>query len=225
MIAVRIGNCDKGGRPNGKQVGLCYMIGYLKGELTEIRESYVVIEVGNIGYEVSLPSSSILELPGKGSIVKLYTYLHVREDAIGLYGFLTKDDLEMFKLLITVNGIGPRGALGILSTISADDIRFAVLAEDAMTIAKAPGIGNKTASKLILELKDKFKLETAFEQKLMNQEEKRAGSGIYGLKEEAIQALTVLGYSASDALKIVNQVDITEDMTSEQLLKLCLKKM
>jgi Holliday junction DNA helicase RuvA len=124
-----------------------------------------------------------------------------------------------------VNGIGPRGALGILSAITADDIRFAVLAEDAKTIAKAPGIGNKTASKLILELKDKFKLETAFEQKLMNQAEKQAGSGIYSLKEEAIQALTVLGYSASDALKIVNQVEITEDMTSEQLLKLCLKKM
>lgn len=201
------------------------MIGYLKGELTEIKESYVVIEVGNIGYEVALPSSAILELPGKGSTVKLYTYLHVREDAIGLFGFLTKDDLEMFKLLITVNGIGPRGALGILSFITADDIRFAVLAEDAKTIAKAPGIGNKTASKLILELKDKFKLETAFEQKMMNQAEQQAGSGIYSLKEEAIQALTVLGYSSSDALKIVNQVEITEDMTSEQLLKLCLKKM
>jgi len=201
------------------------MIGYLKGELEEIKESYVVIEVGNIGYEVYLPSSSILELPSKGTTVKLYTYLHVREDAIGLFGFLTKDDLEMFKLLITVNGIGPKGALGILSAISADEIRFAVLAEDAKTIAKAPGIGNKTASKLILELKDKFKLETAFEQKLINQAEKREASGIFGKKEEAIQALTVLGYSGSEALKIVNQIDITEEMTSEELLKLCLKKM
>ncbi len=201
------------------------MIGYLKGELAEIKEGYVVIEVGNIGYEVALPSKTIMELPCKGSAVKLYTYLHVREDAISLFGFLTKDDLEVFKLLITVNGIGPKGALGILSTITADDIRFAVLAEDAKTIAKAPGIGNKTASKLILELKDKFKLETAFEQKLMNLTESRTDSGIYSLKEEALQALTVLGYSASDALKIVNQVEITEDMTSEQLLKLCLKKM
>lgn len=151
--------------------------------------------------------------------------MHVREDAIGLFGFLTKDDLDMFKLLITVNGIGPKGALGILSAISADDIRFAVLAEDAKAIAKAPGIGNKTASKLILELKDKFKLETAFEQRVINQEEKRNGTGIFALKDETIQALTVLGYSASDALKIVNQIEITEDMTSEQILKLCLKKM
>ena len=201
------------------------MIGYLKGELAEVKENYVVLEVGNIGYEVYLPSSSIMELPSKGTAVKLYTYLHVREDAISLFGFLTKDDLEMFKLLITVNGIGPKGALGILSAISADDIRFAVLAEDAKAISKAPGIGSKTAGKLILELKDKFKLETAFEQKLINQSEKREGAGIFGKREEAIQALTVLGYSGSDVLKIVNQVDITEDMSSEQILKLCLKKM
>lgn len=201
------------------------MIGYLKGELAELKESYVVLEVGNIGYEVYLPNSAILELPVKGSEVKLYTYLHVREDALILFGFLTKDDLEMFKLLITVNGIGPKGALGMLSAISADEIRFAVLAEDAKAIAKAPGIGNKTASKLILELKDKFKLETAFEQRLNNQAEKREGAGLVGKREEAIQALTVLGYSASESLKTVNQIELTEDMSSEEILKLCLKKM
>jgi Holliday junction DNA helicase RuvA len=201
------------------------MIGYLKGELAEIKESYVVLEVGNIGYEVYLPASAIMELPAKGSTIKLYTYLHVREDAIGLFGFPTKDDLEMFKLLITVNGIGPKGALGILSAISADEIRFAVLAEDVKTIAKAPGIGNKTAGKMVLELKDKFKLETAFEQRLLNQSDNKGGSGIFSKREEAIQALTVLGYSGSDALKIVNLIDITEDMTAEEILKLCLKKM
>ncbi len=207
------------------------MISYLKGELAEVKENYVVIEVGNIGYEVYLPSSSIMELPSRGSNIKIYTYLHVREDALSLFGFLTKDDLEMFKLLITVNGIGPKGALGILSAISADDIRFAVLAEDAKLIAKAPGIGTKTAGKLILELKDKFKLETAFEQRFINQEEKNSASGIHGIqafqrkREEAVQALTVLGYSASESLKIVNQVEITEDMTSEEILKNCLKKM
>jgi len=184
-----------------------------------------VLEVANIGNEVSLPSSSIIQLPAMGSTVKIYTYMHVREDAIGLFGFLTKDDLEMFKLLITVNGLGPKGALGILSFISADDIRFAVLADDAKTISKAPGIGTKTASKLILELKDKFKLESAFEQRIINQGDKGTRSGVANLKDEAVQALTVLGYSASDALKIVNQVEITEGMTSEEILKLCLKKM
>lgn len=200
------------------------MISFLKGEIAQIAESYVMIEVNNIGYEVNLPSSSLLMLPPKGSTIMLYTYLHVREDALNLYGFLTKDDLEMFKLLITVNGIGPKGALGILSAISADDIRFAVLAEDAKAIAKAPGIGNKTASKLILELKDKFKLESAFEQRLMNQSLK-SDSSILSKKEEAIQALTVLGYSGSEALKIVNDIEITEELSSEDILKLCLKKM
>ncbi|HHX12232.1 MAG TPA: Holliday junction branch migration protein RuvA [Clostridiales bacterium] len=201
------------------------MINYLKGELSELKDNYVIIDVNNIGYEVSLPSSTIALLPPVGSDIKIYTYLHVREDAMSLYGFKSKDDLEMFKLLITVNGIGPKGALGILSTISSDEIRFAVLAEDTATISKAPGVGKKTASKLILELKDKFKLETAFEQKLQNQGESAQTNSISGMKEEAVSALTVLGYSAAESLRIVNAIDITEDMTSEDILKLSLKKM
>ncbi|NLK74628.1 MAG: Holliday junction branch migration protein RuvA [Clostridiales bacterium] len=204
------------------------MISYLKGELTEINESYIVIEVGNIGYEVALPASSIMELPPRGSAVKIYTYMHVREDAIGLFGFLTKDDMEMFRLLITVNGIGPRTALGILSAITADELRFAILAEDVKKISKAPGIGNKTASKMILELKDKIKLEDAFEKQLINKETKKSNGNtnrILGLRDEAIQALTVLGYSSSDAFKIVSGIDIEEDMQVEDILKLSLKRM
>lgn len=201
------------------------MIGFVKGELADIKENYVILEAGNIGYEINLPSSTILELPPRNSTIKLYTYLHVREDILCLYGFLTKDDLEMFKMLITVNGIGPKGAIGILSGISADEIRFAVLAEDTKTISKAPGIGPKTASKIILELKDKFKLDTVFEQKLQNQAGKLDTESIYGKREEAVQALTALGYSSTDAYKIVTQIDITEDMTTENILKLCLKKM
>lgn len=201
------------------------MINYLKGELSELKDNYIIVEVNNIGYEVSLPSSTIAQLPPIGSNIKIYTYLHVREDAMSLYGFKSKDDLEMFKLLITVNGIGPKGALGILSAITADEIRFAVLAEDTATISKAPGVGKKTASKLILELKDKFKLETAFEQRLQNQGELVQTNSIAGMKEEAVSALTVLGYTASESLRIVNGLDITEDMTSEDILKLSLKKM
>lgn len=201
------------------------MIGFIKGELAEIKENYIVLETGNMGYEVYLPTSTILELPPINSTIKLYTYLHVREDALCLYGFLTKDDLEMFKLLITVNGIGPKGALGILSGISADQIRFAILAEDTKTITKAPGIGPKTAGKIILELKDKIQLDQAFEQKIANQAEKLNKQNIYGMREEAIQALSALGYSSSDAFKIVTQIDITEDMTTEDILKLCLKRL
>lgn len=201
------------------------MISYIKGELAEINENYIVIETGNIGYEVFLPTSAILELPPRKSTIKIYTYLHVREDIFCLYGFLAKDDLNIFKLLITVNGIGPKGALGMLSGLSADEIRFAVLAEDAKTITKAPGVGPKTASKIILELKDKIHLDSAFEQKLANQAVKPNSDTMYGRREEVIDALTSLGYSASDAFKIVNQIDITEDMTTEDILKLCLKRL
>lgn len=201
------------------------MIGFIKGELAEVKENYIVLETGNIGYEIYLSTPAILELPPRKSTVKLYTYLHVKEDALTLYGFINKDDLEMFKLLITVNGIGPKGALGVLSGITADEIRFAVLADDAKAIAKAPGIGPKTASKIILELKDKFKLESAFEQKLLNQSEKLDSQSIYGKREEVVSALTTLGYSSSDAYKIVTQIDITDDMITEDILKLCLKKM
>lgn len=201
------------------------MIGYIKGELAEVKENYIVLETGNIGYEIYLPVSAILELPPRKSTIKIYTYLHVREDAFCLYGFLTKDDLDMFKLLITVNGIGPKGALGILSGITADELRFAVLAEDAKTIAKAPGVGPKTASKIILELKDKFQLESAFMQKLENQAEKLNAENINGMREEAVQALMALGYSSSEAYKIISQIDIRENMTIEEILKLCLKRM
>jgi Holliday junction DNA helicase RuvA len=202
------------------------MIGYLKGEIAEVKDSYTVVDVGGIGYEVFMPTSALMRLPSRGSIVKIYTYMHVREDAISLYGFLTKEDLNMFKLLINVSGIGPKGALSILSSISADEIRFAVLSEDVKTLAKAPGIGNKTAGKLILELKDKFGLEEAFEQRLANNTTGIAtGSSYFGKREEAVQALIVLGYSGTDAAKIVSSIEITEDMTVEDILKLCLKKL
>ena len=169
------------------------------------------------------------QLPGVGEIVRIHTYLYVREDALNLYGFATRDDLEVFKLLITVNGVGPKAALGILSTISPDDLRFAILADDAKAIAKAPGIGAKTASKLILELKDKLKLEDAFEAKMKTPETQiTMALGITDVKtvrNEAVQALVALGYSNTDALKVVRQVEITDTMDVEAVLKQCLKKM
>ncbi|WFR59876.1 Holliday junction branch migration protein RuvA [Anaerocolumna sp. AGMB13025] len=206
------------------------MISYIKGELTEVSEEGITIEANGLGYEVRMPLSSLDSLPRTGSQLKVYTYLYVREDAIGLFGFLTRDDLKVFKLLITVNGIGPKGALGILSAITPDDLRFAVLSDDVKTIAKAPGIGNKTASKLIIELKDKLKLEDAFEQKLINQMEgqpplKGTGSVAADIRKEAIEALVVLGYSATDAAKVVRNTEIKEGMTSEDVLKQSLKSL
>lgn len=201
------------------------MISYLKGELTEKREGFIVVEVNGIGYEIALPTSAIMELPSNGTDIKIYTYMYVRDDGVGLFGFNTKDDLNMFKLLITVNGIGPKVALGILSGLSSDEIRFAVLAEDINTITKAPGVGKKTAAKLILELKDKFELKDAFEQKMENEAVKAStGNNIMNIKDEVIQALIALGISATDGMKLVNQIEINDDMTSDEVLKLCLKK-
>lgn len=201
------------------------MYSYIKGILTEIEENLLVIEAGGIGYNIYTTGQIMENLPSVGEELKLYTYLNVREDAMLLYGFLTKDDLKIFKLLLGVSGIGPKGALAVLSVMSSDDLRFAVLADDAKMIAKAPGIGTKTAKRLILELKDKLSLETVFEQKLTNEETQKAASHLKGIKQDAVQALTALGYSSADALKAVHAVEITEDLNVEDVLKAALKNM
>lgn len=203
------------------------MIAYIKGKLEEVRPAAVVVETGGMGYEINVPGSTADELQGQlHTEVKVYTYLQVREDGVALFGFSTRDALEVFKLLITVSGIGPKGALGILSAMSTDDLRFAVLAGDTKAISKCPGIGAKTAGKLILELKDKFKLEDAFEEKW---EKSAVPAGAHGAEEsvrkDAIEALTALGYAPSDAIKAVRAVTITDGMGTEDVLRLSLKQM
>lgn len=202
------------------------MYSYIKGILTDMEEDLIVVEAGGIGYNIYTTGQTFNYLPSVGEEVKIYTYLHIREDAMILYGFLTKDDLRVFKLLIGVNGIGPKGALAILSVMTTDDLRFAVLGDDAKAISKAPGIGAKTAQRLILELKDKLSLEDAFEQKLANtQMKEEAKNHAKGAKNEAVQALVALGYSSSEALKALNGIEITEDTDVEDILKAALKNM
>ena len=202
------------------------MYSYIKGELAEITaEDLIVVEAGGIGYNVRVPGQMIDYLPEIGEQVKVYTYLYVREDIFMLYGFLTRDDLGIFKLLIGVSGIGPKGALAILSVMSTDDLRFAVLADDAKAIAKAPGVGSKTAQRLIIELKDKLRLEDAFEQKLENQAALPSKNELKGKKQEAVEALVSLGYSSSEALKVLSQIVITEESSVEDILKQALKQM
>lgn len=200
------------------------MYSYLKGELVEILEDTIVVEVNNIGYNIHIPASMIDNFTGTGQTVKIYTYLHVKEEMMELYGFQTRDDLNIFRLLLSVSGIGPKGALAVLTVMTPDDLRFAVLGEDAKAIAKAPGIGNKTAQRVILELKDKLKLEDVLEQKLTKAAED-TGNSLSGVKSEAVQALTALGYSSSEALKAVNRVELTQDSTVEEVLKAALKQM
>ena len=199
------------------------MYAYLKGTIEDITEDNLVIEAGQIGYNVKVSARTLNVLGGIGDFVKIYTYTLVREDTFCLYGFLTKDDLEIFKKLITVNGIGPKGGLAILSIMSADELRFAILAADSKAIAKAPGVGAKTAERVILDLKDKISIEDAISPKETVSALAVAGEDIGNKKNEAVEALVALGYSASDALRAVKQVEMKEDIGVEEILKAALK--
>lgn len=199
------------------------MIAFVRGEIENISEDNVVIDTGGIGYNIRISAGTADRLPGLGREVKLYTYTCVREDAFWLYGFLTRDELDIFKKLITVNGIGPKGGLAILSVMTADDLRFAIMSGDVKAIAKAPGIGSKTAGRVILDLKDKISLEDPLIQKEMNS----YSAGISAesdnrARNEAVEALVALGYSASEALRAVKQVD-AEETDTEVILKQALK--
>lgn len=200
------------------------MISYIKGTLEAVYEDGIVIDNHGIGYDIKTPVILLHHLPEIGSEMKIFTYMYVREDALGLFGFLTKEELEVFRLLIAISGIGPKAGLAILSTLTIEQLRFAVLSDDAKTIAKAPGIGAKSAKRLIIELKDKMSLNDL----LPFAEDSNDGgeaAPAADAKTEAALALVGLGYSNSDALKAIQAVDDSSEMDTETLLKAALKKM
>ena len=182
----------------------------------------VIIDVGGIGYSVFVSSYTMGRLPLEGNEVKLYTYLNVKEDLMQLYGFLSKDELRIFKLLIGVNGIGPKGGLGILSYLTPDDLRFAVMANDVKAISAAPGIGKKTAEKLILELKDKL---GSIEPEEVPVSESVTGNTPFSkqIQTDAVQALVALGYGSTEALRAVTNVMTEQEDSVEEILKKALK--
>ena len=199
------------------------MISFVKGTVADIGENCLVVENGGIGYEIYMTGQDL----GKARIgdeKKIHTFLYVREDILQLYGFFSKDDLGMFKLLIGVSGIGPKGGLGILAQLTPDELRFAVMSKDIKAISTAPGIGKKTAEKLIVELKDKLKIEDVLD----HQVEAANGAdedtvNAQGLQADAVQALTALGYGSTEALQAVRKVEMDESTTVEDLLKGALK--
>lgn len=202
------------------------MIAYIKGVLKYKGEDGIVVENHGIGYNVMMPGTSIDRLPPSGEEVTVYTYTHVREDAFLLFGFLSMEDVRLFKLLITVNGVGPKGALGMMSALTSNEIYIAIMAGDAKTISKAPGIGAKTASRVILDLKDKIDWMEAAENLLDAGEQEGVPVNVAGSSPagaEAREALMALGYSQSEAFRAVSAVDITPDMTVEEVLKQSLK--
>lgn len=204
------------------------MIAFVRGTVAELSENRIILECGNIGYEIYMPENTINGKIYIGEELKVHTYFHVREDVMQLYGFLSKDDLQMFRMLLGVNGIGPKAALGILSGLTPDELRFAVLADDVKTISKAPGVGKKTAQKLILELKDKLNLQEAISLKM---EQIQAHSVPVSSNTEqdgrieAVEALIALGYSNAEALHAVQSVPGAETQDAESLLKAALKNL
>ena len=196
------------------------MISYIRGTLAEKNEDSAVVEAHGVGYQIFVPVPVLSELPPLGESVKIYTYFSVREDGMSLFGFLSRQDLAMFKQLIGVNGIGPKSALGILSALRPDVLRMAGASDDAKTISWAPGVGPKTAQRIILDLKDKIRPEDVLagglEESLAVPEEI---SGVGQAGKEAVEALTALGYSAAEAAGAVKKVKITEEMTAEDVLK------
>ena len=200
------------------------MIAFIQGTIADIEESGLVLDHNGMGFEITVPTP-ILNQVEPGDEILLYTHMSVREDDMSLFGFISRDDKKMFRLLTTVSGIGPKAAIGILSTLSADEIRFAVLGDDVKSICRAPGIGKKTAQKMILELKDKFDLEEVLEHQLSEDlPAQTPGTKPSGKEsEDAVQALMALGYSSSESLHAVKSVKPTEDMTSDAILKAALK--
>ncbi len=202
------------------------MISYIRGELCDIEEQKAIVDVNGVGYGIYMPQQALSLLPPMGQQVKIHTYLNIREDAMQLFGFLTKEDLNVFRLLIGVNGIGPKAGLNILSCLSPDELRFAVLSGDAKAISATPGIGKKTAEKLILEFKDKLNIEDMLEHAAHGGDSEDLASGTdtasNTMQAEAVQALTALGYGSAESLRAVKKSS-PECSSVEDILKEALK--
>jgi holliday junction DNA helicase RuvA len=193
------------------------MYEYIKGIFKSIEKEYIVIECGNIGYKIFTSGSTISNMPAIDQQIKIYTHQIVREDFIGLYGFLTKDEISMFNLLISINGVGPKAALSLMSIANVSTLKYAIITDDDKLITKAPGIGKKTAQRIILELKDKITVGDAMPK----------GTTISDIDidneklSEAVGALIALGYSDKEAEKAIEKANRSNSV--EDIIKECLK--
>jgi holliday junction DNA helicase RuvA len=192
------------------------MFEYIKGTYTGMKKDYIIIENNGIGYKINTSGSTIARMPAVGENVKLFLIQIVRQDFIGLYGFLTDEELEMFNMLLNINGIGARAALSLLTISSVNNLKYALLTGDEKTLMRAPGVGKKTAQRIILELKDKIKSTE------ISTLESNGGISVDEVSHnEALEALISLGYTSSEALKALKTVDTSA--TLENIIKNCLK--
>lgn len=201
------------------------MIAYVNGIIEDISEDNAILDVGGIGYNIKISSDTAARLPGIGERIRLYTYTCVREDAFLLYGFLSRNDLDIFKKLITVSGVGPKGALAILSVMDADSLKFAIMSGDTKAISRAPGVGAKTAERVILDLKDKIKIDDTLIHMEIAANDLSSTAADSPQKKEAVEALISLGYGQTEAVKAVNAIEGVENMEAGAVLKAALKKM
>lgn len=207
------------------------MIHFIHGTLSDVAEGLVVVEAAGVGYGIHVPATVIGALPPIGEDIKIYTYFSLTQNGVDLYGFLSQEDRAMFTMLLTVSGIGPKGALGILSALTPDDLRMAIVTGDSKAISRAPGVGNKTAQRVVLELKDKLDASEVFSSALDHGHggaaavDAGAAAGVYGAQKEAVEALVALGYSNVEASRAVKKVELSEGMTVDQILKASLKNL
>lgn len=195
------------------------MYAYIKGKITSNAANYLIIEAGQIGYKI-FADSFTLEQAAAGREVQIYTYLKVAEDDMSLYGFISEKQKEMFEKLISINGVGPKAALGILSTMKPEEITSAVISGDERSFTRAPGIGKKTAQRIVMELKEKVELNSGDGISASDLAQITVGDAM----SDACDALMGLGYTRQEALKAVNSVKNLGD-TAEELVGLALRKM
>lgn len=198
------------------------MIGFIRGELAEKGDGYIIVDVNGIGYMIYVPANSRAYLSEEGMEIMVYTAMMVKEDDVSLYGFMRKGELDAFRKLITVNGVGAKAALSILSSFTLEQLQQAIVFEDAKTITKANGIGKKTAERIVLELKDKFgaAAEASGAEAAAEAGEAIPADG----RSEAVSALIALGYSRSEAAGALAGIAET-DLTAEEYIKRALKNL
>ena len=202
------------------------MYAYFKGDVTDFGPDYVIIEtIGGVGYRIFTPSRISMQLLQMPSDRKIYTYTSVREDAIWLYGFIEKEDLNLFKDLINVNGVGPKAALSLLSIMDASEIKACILTQDVSTIAKAPGIGKKTAERMILDLKDRISFDEDPDQLITSLSvlPSSAGNKDHPAYKDAFDALEALGFTGAETMKMLSNVTFTDETTASEAVSEALK--
>jgi Holliday junction DNA helicase RuvA len=205
------------------------MIAYVKGPLAYVSEQYAVVDINGLGLQIQASPSTINQLPGNGAEVQLFTYLQLSENGQALHGFLTREEVRLFTLLISVSGIGPKVATAILGTLSPEQVMIAIMAGDAAALSKAPGVGKKTAERILLELRDKIKTENVWTSDNLNTAKSfvLSGGGIpvgSSAKQDAMDALLALGYGRAEAMQAVLET-AEEDMKTETIIKQSLKKL